>query len=84
MKKIVLFSCKDYNFYNFRSEFILKLKGLGYDVLLVSPYGEKIDYFTEKGIRFTNIDINRREMNVFEELRLLRDKKKILIAEKPE
>lgn len=84
MKKIILFSCKDYNFYNFRSEFILKLKSLGYDVLLVSPYGEKIDYFTEKGIRFTNIDINRRGMNVVEELRLLRDIKKILIVEKPD
>lgn len=84
MKKIILFSCKDYNFYNFRSEFILKLKRLGYDVLLVSPYGEKIDYFTEKGIRFTNIDINRRGMNVLEELRLLRDIKKILIEEKPD
>lgn len=84
MKKIILFSCKDYNFYNFRRAFILKLKDLGYDVLLVSPYGEKIDYFTEKGIRFTNIDINRRGTNVFEELRLLRDIKKILVAEKPD
>ena len=44
-KKIVMISPKDNNFYNFRSELILKMVELGYDVVLVCPYGEKIDYF---------------------------------------
>lgn len=84
MKKIVLFSCRDYNFYNFRSDLILNLKDIGYDVLLVSPYGEKIDYFTDRGIRFKSIEINRRGKNIFEELRLIREIKAILVTEKPD
>ena len=45
MSKIMLISPKDNNFYNFRSELILKLYDIGHEVILVCPYGKKIDYF---------------------------------------
>lgn len=84
MKKIILFSIKDYNFYNFRSELILKLKELGYDVLLVCPYGEKIDYFTKRGCRFADIKVDRRGKNIFKDYKLIRAFRKITKREKPD
>ena len=64
MFKIVLIANKDNNFYNFRSELILKLVELHYDVLLVCPYGKKIDFFTERGCRFFDIDVDRRGKSI--------------------
>ena len=84
MKKILFFSIKDYNFYNFRSEMILKLVEMNYDVLLVCPYGSKIDYFTSKGCRFIDIKVDRRGKNVFKDLAFMRDFSKIVKSEKPD
>ena len=64
MKKIMLISPKDNNFYNFRSELILKLNE-DYEVVLVCPYGKKIDYFTDRGCRFIDLSIDRRGKNIF-------------------
>ena len=83
MKKVVLLSCKDNNFYNFRSELIFELQKR-FEVVLVCPYGKKIDYFTNKGIGFINLSIDRRGKNVFKDLQLIRNYKRILKAEKPD
>lgn len=84
IKKIMLISPKDNNFYNFRSELILKLHELNYDVVLVCPYGKKIDYFTKQGCRFIDISMDRRGKNIFHDLKLINEYKKILINEKPD
>ena len=42
MAKILFISPKDNNFYNFRSEKILRIKDLGHEVVLICPYGKKI------------------------------------------
>lgn len=84
MKKVLLVSNKDNNFYNFRSELILKLKELNYEVVLVCPYGRKIDYFTEKGCKFIDINVDRRGKNVFKDLKLIKEYKKILMQERPD
>ena len=68
MKKILLISPKDNNFYNFRSELILKLHDLGHEVVLVCPYGKKMDYFTERGCRFIDISMDRRGTSVLNDL----------------
>ena len=47
-KKVFLVACKDYNFYNFRSELILELLKIGFDVTIVCPPGDKIQFFIEK------------------------------------
>jgi glycosyltransferase involved in cell wall biosynthesis len=71
MKKILLISPKDNNFYNFRSELILQLKEIGYEVVLGCPYGKKIDYFTERGCQFIDIDIDRRGTSVLNDFKLI-------------
>ena len=70
MSKIMLISPKDNNFYNFRSELILKLTELKSDVVLVCPYGKKIDYFTQRGCRFIDISMDRRGTSIFNDLKL--------------
>lgn len=84
MKKIMLISSKDNNFYNFRSELILKLVELEYEVVLVCPYGKKIDYFTERGCRFVDVEMDRRGKNVFRDGVLIKNYWKILKSEKPD
>jgi len=84
MKKIVLVSSKDYNFYNFRSKFILELVSLGFEVVLVCPYGEKIDYFTDRGCRFIDLPMDRRGTNPFRDLKLIMGYNKIFKDEKPD
>ena len=51
-KKVFLVACKDYNFYNFRSELILELLKIGFDVTIVCPPGDKIQFFIERGCHF--------------------------------
>lgn len=83
-KKIMLISCKDNTFYNFRSELILKLVELSYEVILVCPYGKKIDYFTERGCRFIDVEMDRRGTNVFNDFKLINEYRKILKCEAPD
>ena len=78
MKKIMLISPKDNNFYNFRSELILKLKDEGNEPTVVCPYGEKIDYFTNRGCCFVDIQIDRRGMNPIKDLKLIFDYYRII------
>lgn len=84
MKKIMLISSKDNNFYNFRSEMILRLVELKYEVVLVCPYGKKIDYFTERGCRFIDIDMDRRGTSILKDLKLMNNYRKVLKAEHPD
>ncbi len=80
----MLISPKDNNFYNFRSELILKLREMGHDVVLVCPYGKKMDYFTERGCRFIDISMDRRGTSIKNDLKLIKDYKKIIKVEKPD
>lgn len=84
MAKILLLSPKDNNFYNFRSELILKLKNLGHDVVLVCPYGKKIDYFTNNGCRFIDLNLQRRGTSIIADLKLIFQYYKIIKREKPD
>lgn len=83
-KKIFLISCKDYNFYNFRSEMILKLVELGYSITLVCPEGNKIPYFTERGCNFIGHSMDRRGTNPFRDLALIYTYYKIFKENKPD
>ena len=84
MAKILLLSPKDNNFYNFRSELILKLKGLGNEVVLVCPYGKKVDFFKERGCRFIDLDLQRRGTSIMADLKLTYQYYKIIKHEKPD
>lgn len=79
----MLISPKDNNFYNFRSELILRLKE-SYRVILVCPYGSKIDYFTERGCEFINIDVDRRGTNLLNDFKLIYRYIKVIRKYKPD
>ena len=84
MAKILFISNKDNNFYNFRSEKILKFKELGHEIVLLCPYGKKFDYFTERDCRFIDLNIDRRGTNPFKDLILIKNYIKIIKQEKPD
>lgn len=84
MDKIMLISPKDNNFYNFRSELILELRNIGYEVILVCPYGKKMDFFIKKGCRFIDISVDRRGTNIFNDFKLILAYRKLLKQEKPD
>nr|WP_208728485.1 glycosyltransferase family 4 protein [Coprococcus catus] len=83
MSKIMLISPKDNNFYNFRSELILKLHEMGNEVILVCPYGKKIDFFTERGCRFIDVSMDRRGTSIINDLKLVRAYAQLLKVERP-
>lgn len=82
--KFVLLSPLDYNFYNFRSELILELVSMGNEVILVCPYGRKIDYFLERGCRFFNISVDRRGKNIWRDVKLIIKYFLLINKEKPD
>jgi len=84
MAKIILISPKDNNFYNFRSELIMKLLELGNEVILICPYGKKMDYFTERGCRFIDVSIDRRGTSIINDLKLSKVYWQIIKKEKPD
>lgn len=84
MKKILLISSKDYNYYNFRSEMILELVRLGYEVVLVCPPGDKIEFFIQRGCRFVGHEMDRRGTSIINDLKLLYCYYKIFREEKPD
>ena len=82
--KILLMSPKDNNFYNFRSELILKLHELGHEVVLVCPYGKKMDYFTERGCSFVDLQMDRRGTSIMNDFKLMLAYYRLLKKEKPD
>lgn len=84
MSKILFISPKDNNFYNFRSEKIIKIKNLGNEVVLICPYGKKIDYFIENGCRFIDLPMDRRGKNIFNDMKLVKAYWDIMKEEKPD
>ena len=49
-----------------------------------SPYGKKIDYMTDKGCRFYNLEIDRRGTNILNDIKLIISYYKLLKKEKPD
>ena len=70
MSNIVILIPKDNVAYNFRSELFLKLHDLGHDVTIVCPYGPKLDYFRERGLRILDIPIDRRGTSIRNDFKL--------------
>ena len=83
MGKILFFVNNDFTIYNFRLEIVEKFLSLGHEILIVSPYGKRVDLLVELGCKHVPIQINLRGTNPFKELKLLKDFKKILKEEKP-
>lgn len=78
MKNIVCLAPKDNVLYNFRKEVMDAIKGAGYNVILVCPYGKKIEYFTDRGFEYIDININRHGTNPVQDIKLIHEYMKIL------
>ena len=84
MKKIVILVNSDIVIYNFRLELVEALLSNGYQVVIISPYGKRIDFLTQLGCKFIELNLARHGKNLFQDLNLLKNYKKILKLEKPD
>lgn len=82
--KIVLFANSDWYLYNFRRSFLTHLKNAGHDILLITPPGSYSDKFSEMGLRWSMLPMDRRSLNPFSESKLLFHLFRLFRREKPQ
>lgn len=82
--KILLVVNKDITLYLFRKEFVEELIKTGYQVSILSPYSEKLEFFREIGCNLIHYKINRRGKNPFAELRAINKFSKVIIRIQPD
>ncbi|MFK3936223.1 glycosyltransferase family 4 protein [Alkalihalobacillus sp. NPDC078783] len=79
MRKKVLFLVNhDVVIYNFRKEIVESLIEHGHDVIISSPYGERIDDLIAIGCKYEKIEFDRHGINVFNELKLIKYYKNLI------
>jgi len=70
--KVLFLVNHDIVIYNFRKEIVERLLSEGYEVIISSPYGERIDELVEMGCEFVEIEMDRHGTNLISEFNLLR------------
>ncbi len=83
-KKILFLVNHDVVIYNFRLEIVERFIKDGHEVHISSPYGERIDDLVKLGAKFHEIKMDRHGMNPKEELRILREYRKLMKEVKPD
>lgn len=71
MKKVLFLVNHDVVIYNFRLELVERLLADGHQVVISSPYGERIEALKELGCEYHDIELSRHGMNPLQELKLL-------------
>ena len=84
MKKVLMLVNHDVVIYNFRKELVERLLEDGYEVVISSPYGERIDDLVQMGCQYIEATISRHGTNILEELKLLAHYRKIIKDVKPD
>lgn len=84
MKKVVILSNDHSYTYKLRKELIQELINNNYKVYLVLPYGEKVDLLQEMGCEFIDVPLDKRGVNPFKDLKLIRDYYKIIKKIQPD
>lgn len=84
MSKILFLVNHDVVIYNFRLELVERLLNDGHEVIISSPYGERIEDLKALGCKYYDVDISRHGMNPIKELSLLRSYKKLIKKLKPD
>lgn len=84
MKKVLFLVNHDVVIYNFRLELVERLIKDGYKVVVSSPYGERIEDLKMLGCIFIDTRIDRRSINPFTDLRLIRFYLRVLQTVKPD
>ncbi len=84
MSKVLFLVNHDVVIYNFRLEIVEKLLADGHQVIISSPYGERIDSLVALGCEYHPIELSRHGMNPVQELKLLSSYVKLLSKVKPD
>ncbi|APA83605.1 glycosyltransferase family 4 protein [Francisella tularensis] len=87
MRSKLLFIANDFDIviYRFRREVIESFAAKEYEIVLVTPYSKKAEDFCKSlGVKYINVDIDRRGKNPFKDLLLLFNYFKIIKKEKPD
>lgn len=84
MSKILFLVNHDVVIYNFRLELVERLLADGHQVVISSPYGERIDKLVELGCEYHDITMDRHGMNPISEIKLLENYKKLIKEVKPD
>lgn len=87
MKKILILANNAVGLYNFRFELIKQLLKLSYEIYLSLPESaedEKVKLMIEAGAKHTQTYINRRGIYPFEDLKLIKDYKRIIKEVNPD
>ena len=84
LKKILILVNHDVVIYNFRKELVERLLIDGYQVIVSSPYGERIDDLVRMGCEYVKANIDRHGTNIINEIKLYNYYKRIIKSIKPE
>ncbi|MGA9397319.1 MAG: glycosyltransferase, partial [Anaerolineaceae bacterium] len=82
-QKLCLVANTDWYLYNFRLPLAKKMRGLGWEVVLISPPGTYAARMIEEGFRWIEWSVNRRGLNLGQELNSLLRLAKIYKQERP-
>lgn len=83
-KKVLILVNHDIVIYNFRKELVERLLTENYEVIISSPFGERIDDLIEMGCKYVPITMERHGTNPYKELKLLRYYKKLMKKVSPD
>ncbi|MCF1627489.1 glycosyltransferase family 4 protein [Tetragenococcus koreensis] len=82
-KKVLFLVNHDVVIYNFRKELVERLISEGYEVIVSSPYGPKIDKLVDMGCIYDEIDIERHGTNPLQDKNLYKHYKKTIKKYQP-
>lgn len=82
-KKVLILVNHDLVIYNFRKELVEALLNNGYEVIISSPYGERISKLIEMGCKYEEIYLDRHGFNPFKEIKLLLEYRNLMKKIKP-
>lgn len=84
MKKVLFLVNHDVVIYNFRLELVERLLADGHQVVISSPYGERIEALKELGCEYHDVALSRHGMNPLQELKLLASYLRLIRKVKPD
>jgi galacturonosyltransferase len=84
MSKVLFLVNHDVVIYNFRLELVERLLAEGHQVVISSPYGERIEDLKTLGCEYHEISISRHGMNPIREIALIREYKRLIKAVSPD
>ncbi|MBR2011005.1 MAG: glycosyltransferase family 4 protein [Clostridia bacterium] len=84
MSKVLFLVNHDVVIYNFRLELVERFLADGHEVVISSPYGERIEDLKALGCQYREIELSRHGKNPIKELKLISTYKKLLREVRPD